>query len=440
MRKTFFVLFLIVALIFVGGSYSEQDCVSMSFSYNGKSYVWNDSIVLDKTKVFTNFEKAQKNGRMSNHKVRADLIERIHQMGFSYEDAFDYTFLGLREIVDKIKKDIDTPVKDATVNFNPNRKPYFFYQKEQTGFLLEKEKFYADLLERLKKSSQINIKIEPKIIRPEVTKEMLINQTKLKSRFETNYASSSQNRKSNIELAMKQFNGLVLQPDVEYSFNETTGRRTKEKGYKQANIILNNEYTEAFGGGVCQVSTTLYNALLLAGVEILEVHPHSLASSYVQMGFDAMVNFGSSDLRFKNNFQHPIYLRTYANGQTAGVEIYGFKEGNALSIKRANEIVSEIAPPFDKIIEDDNLFEDESFYKTYSKKGYKVKSYLEYYNGDELISKKLIRTQSYKAVQGVRVVGTKKRPPEPEIQEEPQGILQDIYSFLFSNKQNNSAG
>ena len=86
------------------------------------------------------------------------------------------------------------------------------------------------------------------------------------------------------------------------------------------------------------------------------------------------------------------------------------------------------------------MFEDESFYKTYSKKGYKVKSYLEYYKGDELISKKLIRTQSYKAVQGVRVVGTKKRPPEPEIQEEPQGILQDIYSFLFSNKQNNSAG
>ena len=433
MRKTFFVLFLIVTLIFVGGSYNEQDYVSMTFSYNGKSYVWNDNFILDKTKVFTNFEKAQKNGRLSNHKVRANLIEKIHEMGFSYQDAFDYTFYGLREIVDKIKKDIDTPVKNATLSFNPNRKPYFTYQKEQTGFLLEKEKFYADLLHKLKNSSQINFKVEPKMIRPEVTKDMLIKQTQLKSKFETNYASSSQNRKSNIELAMKQFNGLVLQPDVEYSFNKTTGRRTKEQGYKEANIILNNEYTEAFGGGVCQVSTTLYNALLLAGVEILEVHPHSLASSYVQMGFDAMVNFGSSDLRFKNNFEHPIYLRTYANGQTVGVEVYGLKEDNALSIKRANEIISEIAPPFDKIIEDENLFEDESFYKTYSKKGYKVKSYLEYYNGNELVSKKLIRTQSYKAVQGVKVVGTKQRPPEPE-PEKPQGILQDIYNFLFSNE------
>ena len=433
MRKTFFVLFLIVTLIFVGGSYNEQDYVSMTFSYNGKSYVWNDNFILDKTKVFTNFEKAQKNGRLSNHKVRANLIEKIHEMGFSYQDAFDYTFYGLREIVDKIKKDIDTPVKNATLSFNPNRKPYFTYQKEQTGFLLEKEKFYADLLHKLKNSSQINFKVEPKIIRPEVTKDMLIKQTQLKSKFETNYASSSQNRKSNIELAMKQFNGLVLQPDVEYSFNKTTGRRTKEQGYKEANIILNNEYTEAFGGGVCQVSTTLYNALLIAGVEILEVHPHSLASSYVQMGFDAMVNFGSSDLRFKNNFEHPIYLRTYANGQTVGVEVYGLKEDNALSIKRANEIISEIAPPFDKIIEDENLFEDESFYKTYSKKGYKVKSYLEYYNGNELVSKKLIRTQSYKAVQGVKVVGTKQRPPEPE-PEKPQGILQDIYNFLFSNE------
>ena len=433
MRKTFFVLFLIVTLIFVGGSYNEQDYVSMTFSYNGKSYVWNDNFILDKTKVFTNFEKAQKNGRLSNHKVRANLIEKIHEMGFSYQDAFDYTFYGLREIVDKIKKDIDTPVKNATLSFNPNRKPYFTYQKEQTGFLLEKEKFYADLLHKLKNSSQINFKVEPKIIRPEVTKDMLIKQTQLKSKFETNYASSSQNRKSNIELAMKQFNGLVLQPDVEYSFNKTTGKRTKEQGYKEANIILNNEYTEAFGGGVCQVSTTLYNALLLAGVEILEVHPHSLASSYVQMGFDAMVNFGSSDLRFKNNFEHPIYLRTYANGQAVGVEVYGLKEYNALSIKRANEIISEIAPPFDKIIEDESLFEDESFYKTYSKKGYKVKSYLEYYNGNELVSKKLIRTQSYKAVQGVKVVGTKQRPPEPE-PEKPQGILQDIYNFLFSNE------
>lgn len=433
MRKTFFVLFLIVTLIFVGGSYNEQDYVSMTFSYNGKSYVWNDNFILDKTKVFTNFEKAQKNGRLSNHKVRANLIEKIHEMGFSYQDAFDYTFYGLREIVDKIKKDIDTPVKNATLSFNPNRKPYFTYQKEQTGFLLEKEKFYADLLHKLKNSSQINFKVEPKIIRPEVTKDMLIKQTQLKSKFETNYASSSQNRKSNIELAIKQFNGLVLQPDVEYSFNKITGRRTKEQGYKEANIILNNEYTEAFGGGVCQVSTTLYNALLLAGVEILEVHPHSLASSYVQMGFDAMVNFGSSDLRFKNNFEHPIYLRTYSNGQTVGVEVYGLKEDDALSIKRANEIISEIAPPFDKIIEDESLFEDESFYKIYSKKGYKVKSYLEYYNGNELVSKKLIRTQSYKAVQGVKVVGTKQRPPEPE-PEKPQGILQDIYNFLFSNE------
>lgn len=409
--KHFLVLILLFCIVFFGGStlVANDKFVSIELCYNGYVWKWSDDNQ-PKTTVFTNQIKAEKHGRFGTNKERCALVEKISRMGFSLEDAFNYTFYGFNDVVKDMCSKIDKQVVDASMQFNQNVSPYFFFSEEQTGFLVEKDKLYTQILDALNKKSRIRIDVKPKVIKPKVTVTQLKDGTVRKSRFETSYASSSPNRKNNIELAAQNFNGLVVLPNQEVSFNKITGRRTQEKGYKEANIIVNNEYTQSLGGGVCQVSTTLYNALVLAEMEIKEVHPHSLASGYVLGGFDAMVNFGSSDLRWKNSSGSPIYIRTYANGQILGVEIYGIK--NNFQIKRFSQEVKTISPPEERVEQDANLFVGEWHYKSYPKNGSVVKSYLEYYKDGVLCNTKQIRTSTYKPMQGVKVVGTKQKPVE----------------------------
>ena len=132
----------------------------------------------------------------------------------------------------------------------------------------------------------------------------------LRATFSTDYSKSSAERKHNVGLAAKSLDNVFVDAGGEFSFNKTVGERTYKRGYKSAKIIVNGEFTEGVGGGVCQVSTTLYNAALLAGLEISEVNQHSVAVSYVAPSFDAMVNSGSADLRFINRTHNPVIIRT----------------------------------------------------------------------------------------------------------------------------------
>ena len=112
----------------------------------------------------------------------------------------------------------------------------------------------------------------------------------LRAEFSTNYSSSTDARKFNVALASKTLDNTLVDINGEFSFNYTVGERTERRGYKKAKIIVGGEFVDGVGGGVCQVSTTLYNAVLLAGLKIIECHPHSLPVSYVAPSFDAMVN------------------------------------------------------------------------------------------------------------------------------------------------------
>ena len=109
----------------------------------------------------------------------------------------------------------------------------------------------------------------------------------------------------------------------EFSFNYTIGERTERRGYKKAKIIVGGEFVDGVGGGVCQVSTTLYNAVLLAGLKVVECHPHSLPVSYVEPSFDAMVNSGWADLKFINDTHNPVIIRARADGAKLTIQIFG---------------------------------------------------------------------------------------------------------------------
>ena len=418
-------IFMPFLFLCLGGSWLPENSVSITLEYNGKVWKWSDENVLASTTVFEHYGQFQRNNRMKAGFERVKIIKKLVKMGFSYDEAFEYCFKGILPKIYQICKTINKNPVDAKLKFTPNKAPFFIFSKEHIGYNIKRENIYKTILSQLENNNNVFIKLEPEILSPKVTLEDLKPLTSLKSKFSTSFETSGANRKHNVRKSLSCFNGMVLEPGVEYSFNKITKRRTIENGYLPANIILNEEYTEGIGGGVCQTSTTLYNALLLAGVDVLESHPHSLKSSYVKEGFDAMVNYGSSDLRWKNSSTTPMFVRTWSTDKDVFVEIYGKKDENEFTIKRYSEVVKIIKPKKTKTIVDLNgdyadkvYFEDETWVKSNSKDGSQVNSYLEFWKGDKFVSRKLIRKQTYKAVQGIIIKGAHKRVIQNEMQNE----------------------
>ena len=127
----------------------------------------------------------------------------------------------------------------------------------------------------------------------------------------TTKTTSDSNRNTNIRLACEAINGTALMPGETFSFNQTTGQRTTSKGYRSAGAIAAGQSIEEVGGGICQVSSTLFNAVARADLQIVERSPHAWPSTYVGKGEDATVNWPNLDFKFKNNTDAPIFVITY---------------------------------------------------------------------------------------------------------------------------------
>ena len=232
----------------------------------------------------------------------------------------------------------------------------------------------------------------------------------LRASFYTSYPASTEERKNNIKLASKSLDNVFVDSNSEFSFNDTVGDRTIERGYKTSKIIFGGQFVDGVGGGVCQVSTTLYNAVLLAGLPITEYHPHSLAVSYVAPSFDAMVNSGSADLRFINNTHNPIIIRSFADDSTIKIEIYG--EPMVEKYTRISTVKSEIPAPDYKIVYDEeglypDLIKGERKIITFAKNGYISQGSLVKMINGKMVSSKIIRNDIYKPLQGVAIEGIK---------------------------------
>ncbi|SJZ38350.1 VanW family protein [Selenihalanaerobacter shriftii] len=166
------------------------------------------------------------------------------------------------------------------------------------------------------KFNLISTKIKPlitsKFILKNQKKWINLNNFKLKVSFLSTYATPLQNNNSsrlnNISIALKELTGLIINSQNSFSFNQVIGSLTAKNGYQQAPAIINNQLKPAYGGGVCQVSSTLYNTLLQANLKIVERHPHSFKVNYVPTGQDATVVPGFKDLKFKNNKKFPITI------------------------------------------------------------------------------------------------------------------------------------
>lgn len=230
---------------------------------------------------------------------------------------------GLKEteLVGKIKNHatkINLAASDAVLD----KSNWELVAKEKPGISVNVEKTLGALL-NAKEGTKVNLIVEKTM--PPVTSENLNNNIVEIGKFTTTLLDKKLSRVNNIELSSDWINNEKIAPGQEFSFNQTLGKRTKEKGYEKAPIIIKTKKGpkkgSGVGGGICQLSSTLYNAALMAGMEITERHSHSKGVGYVPLGQDAAVSYGSVDFKFKNTRKFPVMIKVYLTNEQLTVTL-----------------------------------------------------------------------------------------------------------------------
>ncbi|MBQ9832386.1 MAG: VanW family protein [Clostridia bacterium] len=296
--------------------------------------------------------------------------------------------------------------------------PSFIYTEGKPGYSFDSEAIIEQVITALSQGQSVQtIKPELVLTQPTKTLDDVKSATVLRAKYTTEYGSSSTlretNRIANILKAANLLRGAVIADGEEFSFNEHIGPRTEIGGWPPAPGIVNgNTYELQPGGGICQVSTTLYNALLRCGseIEITNRKHHSWPSSYVSYGLDATVSTGGPDLAFKNNTGSPLYIFAYAdnNSYKMTVYIYGAPLEEGVSYKVYSEIDETLPKPSPKTEERSDWPKGYSEVDYKSREGYIVTVYRQKLLNGEAVEDglEILYTDKYRAITGLTYVGT----------------------------------
>lgn len=229
--------------------------------------------------------------------------------------------------------------------------------------------------------------------------------TDLISEYETKFNEQNINRSANIKLAVNKINGTIILPGEIFSYNSVVGNRTEEAGFKLAPMYKEGKIVDGFGGGVCQLSSTVYNACLYANLEIIERKKHQFMPAYIEVGRDATVADGYIDFRFKNTRKNPIKIVCSAKNGILKCQIYGKKEENEYKIEIQSVITEYI--PYKTIYQQDiNGSLNEQTVIQNGKKGYKCKVYKITKLNGKILSKVIISNDTYSSINEVIKIGT----------------------------------
>lgn len=394
----------------------KSENFSLTLKYKDKTWTFDKDDFKVNSEIHTIIEEAQKrNEIVESYEKQTETLKDLQNDGASVNVAFNYIFVGLDEKIDEIIKEIEIEPVNSEIKFNAQNSNPFEVTEHKNGLRVNKEQLYFDINEQFNKTNNVEVEIKTFEQVADVTKQENLENTTQISTFVTYVSDSTGGRKSNVKKALDCFNGFVVEPNETVSFNKVTGPHTLDNGYKIATIIYNGRYVDGVGGGICQASTTLYNALLLADAEILEVHKHTLPVKYVPLAMDAMVSDYVADLKFKNVSDEPLYIQTVCDSESVRVNIYGKKLDK--EIKTRSETLETIKHTGDKIVPDTNkeysdkvLFKGEQYRLTYPRNGYEAKAYVEYYVDGKKVEEKEIRHEIYKPQNGIVVEGVEDVP------------------------------
>jgi vancomycin resistance protein YoaR len=358
-----------------------------------------------------NIEEAVENAYKVGHtgdffiQLTETMEARIKAQNFELESS--YKDAPINNLVSQISKEIDQEVIDATIKYlNAN----FQITEEKIGRKLDQENTISMITEQLNKVEVAVLELPVNIIEPIVKKSDLAVIKDNLGEFSTKFNAADVDRSSNIKVATNSTNNVLVRPGEVYSVNEILGPRLAKYGYKDAKVIINNELVPGIGGGVCQVSSTLYNAVLLSNLKIIERQNHSLTLSYVGLGRDATISGDYIDFKFMNNTDYPIYIYGEVKGSWVKFIVFGKSENPGRTVKIISDTIKTLNPTI-KIIEDPTLPIGTEVVEKKSHVGYVVKTQrIVYDNGKEILRENL-GNSNYRVVNGVTRVGTKVVPP-----------------------------
>lgn len=322
-----------------------------------------------------------------------EVVRSIRRKGEYFSEGRIY-LNGAEEIVGAICADVQRAVVEPYARFNRSGEPFDYFEGCD-GVVCDGKKLLGDIDASLNGSFDNVTAVLSPILRGKTLEDVKRGTVKICA-FSTYFDGSNYPRSSNIRLAVSKINGSVLYPGQTFSFNEVVGPRSLAAGFLKAKIISGGEFVDGVGGGVCQVSTTLYNAALLSGLDICEYHPHSLSVGYVSPSRDAMVSGNYYDLKIRNGTETPVYIRMKADYSSLTCTVYGTDDGCEYSV--ISKVTGSLPRPEERIVEG-----DEEKIVTHGRDGTVSESYLQI-ERDGVTTRRLLRRDKYAAVGGVRQI------------------------------------
>ncbi len=328
--------------------------------------------------------------------------KKVYPLIYSYDEA------KLRKIIEEAAERFKVSPKNASFTRKNND---FVFTDHIMGSSMEIESTFLAAKKKLDNWDRMNFIVHATMIdvEPQFTKESLEKSTSILSEYTTEYKSSSEDRAANLANGARLINNAVLYPGEEFSSYTFLLPFSIDNGYYMAGSYNAGRIEQTIGGGACQVTTTLYNAVLLAELEIVERSAHSMTVSYVDLAYDAAIAEGSKNFRFRNNTDMPILIEAYSEDRIISFRIWGHETRDEnRTIKFENKMIKEIAPPSkEKITEDPTKPTSYKKVTQKAKYGYEAELYkIVYIDGVE-VSRELVNKSNYKAEPAHVTIGTK---------------------------------
>ena len=299
--------------------------------------------------------------------------------------------------IDKIHEEIYQEAKDAYYTKDP-----FEIHPEVEGVDFNVEEARALLLED-KEEYIIKLTItKPKVTIDQIGSEAFPDRLSV---FTTRFDESDVDRSTNLRIACQKINGKVVLAGETFSYNKTLGARTAAAGYRNGKIYAGGEVVDGIGGGICQISSTLYNAALMANLQIVERRNHQFVTSYVSPGRDATVVYGVTDFKFKNTRKYPVRISASARNGIATVTFYGIKEENEYTFDFQTTTIDSITPTT-TYEEDPSMPAGTEKVKRKGTNGVKTQTYMTKLQNGKVISRTLLSTDTYDAMSRIVIKGT----------------------------------
>lgn len=360
-------------------------------------------------------EKALAIGKEGNLWERYKEIEKAKKEGVKLELNADLNEEVLKNFVEEQCGSYDVKAKDSKLKYQNGK---LIATKSRTGHELQVEET-TELLKAAvlseEEADQVEVTAVIETVEPEYLQEEVAKCTDLLGSYSTTYNSYQVERSSNVATAAGRINGTVVYPGETFSTIKVIKDRTIENGYKSAPEYSSGKVIDGIGGGVCQVSTTLYNAIINAELEIVERSPHSMVVSYVDVSRDAAIAGDYKDFKFKNNTDYPVYIMGSAYSGVLSFKVYGYDQRDAnRTISFESEITDTIEPGEEVVTEDSTLPEDYREVTQTAHVGYRAKLW-KIIKVDGVQTEKIqINSSAYNASPQYVTVGKQKESPSPK--------------------------